>query len=240
MVKISIVTPTVRRDSLELIKRSLEHQVFKDFEWLVCSPFPVKEATWIKDDFEGGFWSLNRAYNKLFNKAQGELVVSWQDNIWVPPPGLKKFWEAYRKHGDKAVFSGVGDQYSQIDEYCKPFIKVWADPRKTDKYGEFYRCMWNDCEWNFAAFSKKAIYDIGGMDEKLDFLGYGGDQLQVCERWNDDGYEFWLDQTNESFTLRHGRKKNWDKNNVLQNGKYDKRKEELKESRYWPHLEYLK
>jgi hypothetical protein len=55
------------------------------------------------------------------------------------------------------------------------------------------------------------------------------------------GTKFYLDQTNESYTLRHNRddfggQKEWDNNHVLFNGKYDKRKAELKLSGEWPIL----
>lgn len=234
----------MRKEALELTKRSLGHQIFRDFEWLACSPFPVKEAKWLKDDFEGGFWSLNRAYNRLFKESKGELIVSLQDSIWIPPLGLQKFWEAYQSKGDKAIFSGVGDQYAKLDEYGKPIIKVWEDPRKTDKYGDFYRCVWNDCEWNWAAFSRKAIFDIGGTDEELDFRCRGCDQIEVCARWNAMDYKSYLDQTNESFTLRHDRsvyggEEAWKRSHGLFNGEYNKRVKELVDSEEWPVLKYL-
>ena len=82
------------------------------------------------------------------------------------------------------------------------------------------------------------------MDEELDFLGFGGDQLQLCERLNDLGFKFFLDQANESFTIRHGREsfggeEKWNKDHVLLNGKYDERKDELKQKGIWPCLTYL-
>jgi hypothetical protein len=232
---ISVITPTIYEDRLKIVKDSLDNQLFTDFEWLVGSPFKPG-GIWVKDNYKGGFWSLNRTYNALVRASKGELIVSWQDNVWIPPDGLQKFWIAYQE--TKSIVSGVGDQYKKLDEYGKPIIKIWDDPRKTDKYGSFYECVWNDAEFNWCAIPKKAFYDCGGFDEELDFRGYGGDQLQLCERLNDLGWKFYLDQTNESFTLRHGRITGWDKNHVLQNGEYDKRKEELRG--VWPKLNYLK
>jgi len=240
MPKISVITPTIYPERLEIVRKALSNQTFKDFEWLIGSPFDpqIKEVRWIVDDFKGGFWSLNRVYNRLFKEASGELLVSLQDNIWVPPTGLEKFWIDY--DATRGIISGVGDQYAKLDEFGKPIVKVWEDPRKTDKYGSFYECNWNDAEFNWCAIPRQAVFDVGGMDENLDFLGYGGDQLQLCERLNDLGCKFYLDQTNESFTLRHGRKEGWDENHVLHNGAYDKRKAELKEKGLWPVLNYLK
>jgi len=210
---------------------------------LVCSPFKVEDAVWVHDSFYGGYWSLNRAYNALFRKAVGEIIITWQDWIWLPPDAIAKMVLAVEVTG--GVVSGVGDQYARLNEdTMKPEVKVWSDPRKTDKYGSVYECKTNDVEWNFAGFPKQAVLDVGGMDEHLDFLGVGGDQLQIMERIYDAGYKTFLDQTNESFTLRHGREDfggeaQWNKNHVIFNGLYDKRKAELKASNQWPRLTYL-
>lgn len=233
---VSVITPTVRPAGLDIVQKSLEKQTYKKWEWLVGSPFNphIDGAKWVTDNFDGGYWSLNRIYNRLFKIAQGKIIVTWQDWIYIPPDGIQKFVDALEEVGD-AVVSGVGDQYERLNDWGKPEIKIWSDPRKTLKYGSFYECYPNDAEWNWCAFPKKLINQVGGMDEKLDFLGYGGDQFQVGQRWGDMGVHFWLDQDNESFTVRHGRDhEDWDKEHVLFNGKYDKRKKELIDSGNWP------
>lgn len=237
-MKISVVTPTIHTDRLEIVAKSLANQTFTDFEWLVCSPhIPEVSCGWVKDDFEGGVWSLNRAYNKLFKMANGELIVSLQDDIWVQPCGLEKFYINYQESG--GIISGVGDQYEKLNEYGKPTSKVWSDPRKTDKYGTFYECNFGDIEYNWCAIPHSAIFSCGGADEELDFLGYGGDLLQMSDRLNDMGYHFWLDQTNESFSIRHEHPKDWDEKHIVFNGLYDRRKESLKNMSQWPVLKYL-
>lgn len=242
MPKVSVITPTIRKDGLKVVETGLKNQTFKDFEWLICSPFEPDNVKipyrWIKDDYKGGFWSLNRAYNALFRESAGSIVITLQDWIWIYPNGLDKFVQAVSKHA--AMISGVGDQFCELDQYGKPVFQVWGDPRRTSEFGSFYECFWEDCEWNYAGFPKKLIYDIGGMDEELDFLGYGGDQYQVCERLSESGVKFFLDQTNESRTLRHGRVKDWDHNHVLLNGMYDRRKTVLIQEGKWPILDYLK
>lgn len=244
MPKVSILTPTVRIDGLDVVQESLEQQTFKDFEWLIGSKEDPKRSNshWIRDDFTGGFWSLNRIYNSLFKHSKGDIIVTLQDWISIPPDGIEKFVTAVEETG--GVVSGVGDQYESIDEMGIPQVRVWADPRKTDKHGSFYEIFPNDAEWNWCAFPKKLIFEIGGMDERLDYLGFGGDQFQVGERWDDVGVKFYIDQTNESFTVRHDRsahggQKNWDGNHVLFNGAYNKRKQELIQQGKWPRLDYL-
>lgn len=247
MVKISILTPTIRKEGLEIIQKALKKQTFKEWEWLIGSPFDpeIPEATWVKDDFTGGFWSLNRIYNKMFLAAAGELIVSWQDWIWIPKTGLAQFWQSYQE--TDSVVTGVGDQYELEGQYGKPEVKIWSDPRKSFKHPEgltFYECFPNDAEWNWCAIPKKYLFQIGGMDEELDFLGFGGDQLQVGERLDAIGVRFFIDQTNESFTIRHGRESyggedKWNENHVLFNGKYDQRRALLQLTKQWPYLNYL-
>ncbi len=242
---LSIITPTIRKEGLAIIRDALLQQTFTDWEWLIGSSFDpeIDEARWIKDEFKDGYWSLNRIYNKLVSAAQGELIITWQDWIWVPSEGLQKFVDASIQYPN-AVISGVGDQYESLDKFGRPQVKIWSDPRKNANYGSFYEIFPNDAEWNWCLIPKDNFYLVGGMDEQLDFLGYGGDQLQIGERMDEAGVKFYIDQTNESYTIRHSRKEfggqeNWDKNHVLFNGKYDTRKEELKNEGKWPKLDYL-
>jgi len=244
-MKVSVITPTIRKEGLDVVRQALENQTFKDFEWLVSSPFDpgIPNIKWIPDKFTKGYWTLNRAYNSLFLAAKGDLIISLQDWIWVPPTGIQQFVDA--SEAVKGIISGVGDQYEGIGQYGKPEIKIWSDPRKNTNNGSFYECYPNDAEWNWCAIPRKAIFEIGGMDEELDFLGYGGDQLQAVERMDALGWKFFLDQTNESYTVRHGREdfggqESWDGAHVLFNGKYDERKRLLIDSGKWPILDYLK
>ena len=245
-MKITIVTPTIRKEGLDVIRKALKAQSFTEWEWLIGSPFDpkIEEARWITDDFEGGYWTLNRIYNRCFRDARGELIVSWQDHIWVPPDGLEKFWINYEETGKEAVISGVGDQYEHLNKWGKPEVKIWSDPRKTTQNGSFYECYPQDAEWNWCAIPLTLLRRVGGMDEGLDFLGYGGDQLQVGERMDALHVKFFLDQQNESYTLRHDRsdfggQEEWDARHVLFNGAYDKRRAELISLGHWPKVPYL-
>ena len=254
MPKITVITPTIRPDGLQIVSDALKKQTFKDFEWLVGSPFKPEQdnAIWVKDDFKDGFWSLNRIYNKLFKKARGKHVVSIQDHIWVPPTALERFLGALEglvatEKTSKVVISGVGDQYERLGQYGKPEVKIWKDCRKRSDYGSLYEIFWNDAEFNWVIFPKNLVNLVGAFDQKLDFLGFGGDQLQFCERLNEVGVKFFIDQSNESFTLRHDRgdfggQKEWDSKHVLfAKGKsglsiYDERKMELVKNGNWPIL----
>ena len=222
MVSVSVITPSVRPDGLKLIKKALDRQTFKDYEWLVNHK-----------RYKGGYWGLNRAYNELVRRAKGVLIVSWQDYTFAKPDALQKFYSHYQNN-KKVVVGGVGNKYASDDW----IVKTWQDPRERDDIGSFYEVYPNDIEFNFCAIPKKGLYEIGGWDEGMDFLGFGMDGISIVHRLDMVGYKFYLDQTNKSFSLEHGRRKDWDEHNLL-NGGYMKRKQELIDNNTYPVLEYL-
>ena len=267
-IKISVISPSIRPDGLEIVAKALSKQTFKNWEWLICGPEKNRKAvkrvigdiapyTYLGNGplKKGQFWDLNYSYNKLFKKARGWATVSLQDGIYLPPRALEALLDTLesligREKTDKIIVSGVGDQYERLNQYMKPEINLWSDPRKTNKYGSLYCCNWNDGEWNYIILPKKLIFEIGGFDEEMDFRCRGVDAIQVMERLDTVGCLTFLDQSNESFSIQHGREsyggeKAWnDSHGLFMKGKsglsiYDERKEELKKSGKWPHLDYL-
>lgn len=90
---ISVLTPTIRNDGLEIIKKALNKQTYELFEWIICSPEKPNlkgRYEWMKDDFTGGLWTLNRVYNRMINYANGELIVSIQDYTSFDPDALER------------------------------------------------------------------------------------------------------------------------------------------------------
>lgn len=254
---VSVITPSIRPAGLEIVAKALSTQTLRPLEWLICGPKKNRKIVneTIRNIFpfkylgnlplkKGMFWDLNYSYNKLFKNVHGKTIVTWQDWIWTPPDALQSFVDSIEKTNG-GIIGGVGDQYEQLNKFDRPEVKIWSDPRKTDKYGNFYESCPSDIEWNFAAFTKNAIFDVGGCCEKLDWTGYGMDGYQVNERWNILGYKFYLDQTNISYTLRHNRdsyggEEKWNKNNNLTNGQYEKVRQEFIEKKEWPRMKYLK
>lgn len=211
---ITVITPTVRPEGLALVQKALKRQTLKDFEWLVVSPIDYGYGKWVKEPpkNEGDYWALNKAMNEAIRQAKGDLIVSWQDYTFATPQALEKFLFWY-EYDNKKIVSGVGNKYS--DETFT--VKTWQDPRQRIDQGVFYPCYFNDIEFNFCAIPKKAFYEIGGYDESLDKKA-GMDGYSVVERLNllNNGWDFCLDQTNESFSLEHGRlTTDWDEKNWL-------------------------
>ncbi len=255
-MKTSIITPTVRPEGLRLVDVSLRNQAIKDFEWLICGPEVMREEIskhikFTKYRFVGNlplkkdmYWDLNYSYNRLFKESKGELCVSWQDWIYAGPDALQKFWTNYEATDKKALIGTSGDQYESVDKFGKPQIKIWKDPRKRLDQGSFYEIFPSDLEWNFCAVPRKAIFDVGGFCEKLDEKGFGMDGYQVNERLDLLGYKFFIDHDNESFTIRHDRsahggEENWNKNNNMTNGQYERVRQEFIDRGDWPRMKYL-
>jgi hypothetical protein len=223
MTKISVITPTVREEGLYLVEKALKRQSFRDFEWIIEKPIGKTPKNCV--------WTLNRDYNRAIKKAQGELIVSWQDYTFAKPDALEKYWYYYEKE-PKTIISGVGNKY-QDDHWT---VKTWQDPRERDDQGTYYECFFNDIEGNFCSISKTAFYDIGGFDESLDRY-YGMDFFSVLDRLNMvGGWNFKLDQSNKSFSLEHGRlNSQWDALNWL-GDRYNKKRLEYIDNPVLPYL----
>ena len=243
---ISVLTPSVRPEGLNIVAKALKNQTFKGYEWLIGSPkelmvsFLSNKAIFIIDPPkpEGYYLSLNRSYNKMIKRAKGDLIVSWQDFTYANPDALEKFW-FYFTHGyESAVITGVGHKYK--DESWQEV--VWRDPRVRDDLGTFYQCHFNDIEINLASFPKKAFYAVGGFDEELDkWAGY--DHISVQERlWGlrhqGEPWDFYIDQTQVTKSLPHGRLPHWEEN-LAMDGHYGQRKLDLVKDGKWPILEFL-
>lgn len=212
---VSVITPSVRPEGLNILAKCLKRQTYRDNEWLVCAPSALgdkihKDAKFIPEPplNKGDVWGFNKAMNALIKEAKGELIVSIQDFIWFPPDALEKFVFHYKDLG--ACVSGVGHIYSpEIDVMGKPYNRVWTDPRIREDHGSIYECFPQDVEFNFCAIPKQAFYDIGGMDETMD-QKFGMDNVDAVFRMDKVGYKFYLDQTNECRGIKHGRPEGWD------------------------------
>jgi hypothetical protein len=236
--KISILTPSIRKAGLKIVQKALNRQTFKDFEWLIGSSFDpqIKTAKWIKDDFSGGVWTLNRIYNKLIKNAKSDLLISWQDYTFSDPNALEKFYYHF-KNEPRTLVSGVGNKYKQV--YPTPIGQTWQDPREHQNSNDCYSVNFNDIEFNFCSIPMVAFKAIGGFDEQMDYLGYGMDGYNVVHRLHDLGsFDFKIDQSLKSYSLDHDRVAQWDENNML-GDKYKAHVKNRQTQRLWPKLRYI-
>lgn len=217
MAQISVITPTIRPDGLRVIEKCLKRQDFTDWEWIVVSPEELHKDITVsptllladppKDD--GDFYCLNKAWNKAFAHAKGELCISIQDNMWFYPDMLSRFWHHHTTH-PKGLFACVGNQYETTDERGEPVHVVWQDPRKRSDFGTFYEVPPSEIEFSVCALPRTAIEDAGGFDEEYD-LGPAVGEKEMCLRLDRMGYKFFIDQGIEYKALKHPRMRtDWD------------------------------
>lgn len=198
-----------------MVWKCLQKQTFprEDWEWIVSTPYDVPMANknvGIGEKTEGLFYTLSRDYNSMIKACHGELVVSWQDQLWAPPDTLQHFWDLYQDNPMRCV-GAVGDQYEKLDEFGKPIVCCWQDPRKTDKHGELYQCYPIDIEFTLCGIPKQAFYDVGGLDEAYD-VGCAVVEKELVLRMDKAGYRPYLDQGLVYRALHHERMTlDWDK-----------------------------
>lgn len=178
---------------------------------------------------------LNHAENQAIKASSGELIVLLQDYIHIQPDALEKFWGQYQSN-PKIMVTGVGHQYGKpgkddiadskglVTIFKKTFEgipeqQVWQDPRLRKDLGSFYPCQPNDWEANFCMGSRKMFYDIGGFPEDYDYVGHAFDNCSVAERAFMLGYEPYIDQSNESYSINSDA---WSKSKAKNNDNFIK------------------
>jgi len=213
---ISIITPSVRPEGIEIVDKSLCSQSYKDFVWYIGSPFEPNTKhphVWVKDDFVGGFWSLNRIYNKMLSCVKDGYVVSWQDHTGGPSNLLDSLMQNMKTD---RIISVAGNK-----------LDGWIDPRIDMTRDDLHVCSFSFIEFNLAIIPLKAIADVGFFDEEADFLYFGMDGYSVMDRINEmGGYTYYLMQNPVTTSEVHGRAKDWEKENGIF-GKYEKRKRSI-------------
>lgn len=167
-IKISVITPTIRGEkALEMARKSLKRQYFKEYEWIYDISKPKKKA-----DF-------NKVMNKLLKKSKGELIVFLQDYIRIERFGLNYFWSAY-KENPKTFFTGpVGKTLN--------FKNIKWDWRLHRSLEEPLNFMEWEIDWGAAP--RDALFEIGGFDEEMDNY-WGFDNVNLGLRAEMAGYKF--------------------------------------------------
>lgn len=179
-MKITVVTPTIRPEGLSFVENSLKKQTMaNDIEW--C--FEINTTD--KVDF-------NQAMNRMLKRAKGELIVSLQDYIMIPPDAIEKLWDFYVENPNTFVTCPVGKTMDYKD-----ITYDWREHRKGT-------CEWQEWEIDFGSASLKALKDIGGFDESLDEY-WGFDNCIVGKKAQIKGYTFACLPENKSIAYDHNK-----------------------------------
>lgn len=223
MVDITITTPTIRPEMMEIVSKSIARQTFKNFEWLVGAPAHLEEKfkqvinipfTFVAEPPKksGDFYSLSKCWNSLFRKAQGKLIVNIVDGISFPPDVLQNFWDHFQAN-DRACVTTVGDQYAEVID-GKLSILVWQDPRGTiDDKGSFYETYFTEMELCLASIPRQAILDSKGLMEVYDQGAAMGEKV-MCLYMERLGYKMYIDKSIRYQAIHHpriGGSEEWDK-----------------------------
>lgn len=211
MIKISVITPSIRKELLEIVSKCLRRQTEQSFEWLVGSPEDYGFGRFIKEPskLDGDFYCLNKCMNSLYREVKGELIIQITDGIWFPPDTLERLWNHYINNS-KGLVTTIGHQYDQLDKYGKPINMVWQDPRARLDQGTFYEVAPSEMEMCIASLPRQAVVDCGGVDEEYD-KGPAVGEKEMCWRLDKIGYKFYIDQTIEYRAIHHPRlSSNWD------------------------------
>lgn len=241
ITKISVITPTIRPDGLDIVCTGLLRQTHEEFEWLICGPENNREAVAIILDgkipytyignpplAKGMVWDLNSSYNQLIDQARGDIILSLQDYTFFDGDALEKInW--YMSNINKCVLSGWGHKYDKV--YPVLGTELWHDPRIPSNNTTF-----DQIEFNFAALPKESLLAVGGFAEELDFEGFGMDAYCVLHRLSDmGGHQFVVDGTLKTYSLTHGRVPDWEEKNLIHGGYQNFVSKKMEEGK-WPIL----
>jgi len=177
-MKISVITASNRTEAARAcVKKSLDKQIFRDFEWLIDKDTQKNE---------GDFYGLNKAWNRLIRRSKGELIVSIVDLTEFPEDTLGKLWNYYRKD-PRSCINGVGYQYEGKKQ-------IWEDPRITWVEGQglcWIAPQYN--EFRLTSFPRLGAFAVGGLDEEYDKV-VGNSEKDFATRMFIKGYDFYLDK----------------------------------------------
>lgn len=219
---ISIVTPSIRPEMLDVVLKCIKRQNFPDYEWVVVGNEAVEE--WHEKHFndqwfpmifveepkkrEGDYYNLNKAWNAAFKMCNSPLIVNIVDGLWFPPWTLQLLYAHYQVN-PKSCVSCIGHQYDRV-ENGKPEHLVWSDPRVRADQGSFYEVPHTEMELCIASFPRQAILDVGGVDEEFDKYAALSEK-EMMARMYKAGYKTYIDQSIEYRAIKHERlSKEWD------------------------------
>lgn len=108
-VKITVLTPTYnRKDTLLRTIRSIENQVFSDWEYIIVNDGSTDSTDKVVEQFmqttkhpvlyikkENG--GVHTARNLGFKNARGELLINLDSDDELVPEALKVFWDTWKK-----------------------------------------------------------------------------------------------------------------------------------------------
>lgn len=180
-MRISVITPSIRKDGLACTVESVAASEFEGFEHI------TKLST------VGPKPDLCASLNDCVRRSQGELIVIVQDWTRIPPDGLQRCWDRYQE--DPEV--GWTNVLQKTDDWQTVTKSDWRLDRPDGAY-----VAWNEWETDYACIPKKAIMEVGGWDEDFD-SGFSWDNVEIGYRLFKQGMGFRVDTRNRGLAWDH-------------------------------------
>lgn len=170
---ISVITPTVRPDGLEIVRKCLKRQDFEDWEWIIVSPVPWAVCNETRD----GFGMENYEFSKPTNGYFGDSYTSvWDDGrgsgdvlITQDPPKEKDDFWTLCKGWNKAYARARGELIVNIQDL------IWFPPDTLSKF-------WTHYQLN----SKRLVGALGHQYSNVDENGKPQNIMWTDPRWKSD------------------------------------------------------
>lgn len=170
-MQISVLTPSIRKEGLEVVEKTLLAQTFRDFEWI-----PLYDAPGQKP-------SLCKAMNTGLRRSTSDLILFIQDYIQLPEDGLQRILEAHKRYPTAAFTFPVGK--SDVLDYKREAIR-WDWRFGRDKDAQIPYSEW---EIDLACIPRGFITMVGGFDEDYDD-GFGWENVDMAYRLYKKGVTF--------------------------------------------------
>ena len=205
---ISVLTPSMRKDGLEVINSCLLTERFSSryrMEWIVCSPENWGFGdTWIENPpkKDADLYALNKAFNSMFRMAQGNLAVVVCDHTWFPQGTMSKLWSHFLAQPQRCV-RGTGNQFERYGSKFYPVDMCWKDPVPEGRCENIcYQINPWLAEFRLISLPMKGVRECGGIDEVYDEVA-GYSEKEMAVRMAALGYQFFLDEAIEYRFVRH-------------------------------------
>jgi len=227
-IKVSIVTPTIRKGFWNIMANNIATQTYKNVEWLIIDDYEQNREALAKEYanqykldikyLRGKSRKVKRTYglvnanNTGLIHSKGQLIVILQDFVLMPKDGVEQLVVLHKMHPNALL--------APCDMYRAPKIKPDIESEdwfhgELDVEGEFIRANVRnknegirnsdlpfEFEQNYGAVPRAIAQDLGGWIEAFD-EGLGFDNTEFCFRALRAGYELIVDDTNIATCIDH-------------------------------------
>lgn len=159
MPKISVITPTIRPQFLDITKKCLEEQTFGDFEWI------------IEPGLTRWGYTLPKDWNKAIAKAKGEIVFMLQDCIKIEPDFLEKL-DTLHKESPNSLFTFPVGKVNNFNEEPNWDWRHYKERREVRPF---------EWEIDLASAPLEVFYEVGGFDERF-CEGWSWENCEIAYR----------------------------------------------------------